>query len=131
MSSANCRCQDTVIHVEGLKVDAYVGLHAPERRVPQTILVDIAYRLTKPEVRGDKISTTADYVPIVEVVQEHAIMGRYRLIETFAERVAEDCFADNRRICEFRITIRKPNKLPNCASVGITRTFTRKETRDA
>ena len=115
----------TTIHIEDLRLNAYVGLHAPERDQLQVVAIDITCILTDPNVPNDDLERTVDYVPIVEQVQTLAINRKRRLIETFAEEIADVCFK-NALAQSVIVSIRKPNKLPAVAAVGITRTFERR-----
>ena len=119
-------CANTTVHLEGLEVRAFVGLHAPERNRPQIVVVDIDCTLEKPEVKSDDLLQSADYGPIAEKVRALALVRSRRLIETLAEEIAQVCL-ENSRVRECRIRVRKPRKLSGCEFVGITRTFFRKE----
>lgn len=124
MTHTSC-CISTVIHVEGLELLAHVGLEARERSTPQCVIVDIDCMLTDPAVVGDELTESIDYVPIVHSVRKLALRKRRRLLETFAQEIAEVCFK-SLRIIEARIRIRKPRKMHRCEAVGITRTFRQK-----
>ncbi|MDB5244456.1 MAG: folB [Parcubacteria group bacterium] len=116
----------TCVEIEGLRVLAFVGHQDPEMSMVQTVLIDIRCTLDDPEVRGDELSQSADYVPITRAIRTIAKGKKRRLIETLAEECAIACFA-NERVRECRIRIRKPHKLPDCDSVGTIRVFKRKE----
>jgi 7,8-dihydroneopterin aldolase/epimerase/oxygenase len=114
----------TTVHIEGLEIPAHVGLHAPERDVLQTVVIDITCTLDLPQITNDDLSQSADYVPIVQSVKELAQEKRRRLIETFAEEIADVCFLQP-HVARCEIRINKPQKLPGTRAVGITRTFTK------
>lgn len=116
------RSTSTVVHVEDLHLEAYVGLHAPEREQLQTVAVDVSCTLEEPRVMDDDLAQSVDYIPIVEKVKALALTRKRRLIETFAEEIAEACF-ENARVKSVVVSVRKPYKLPGTRSVGITRTF--------
>lgn len=110
--------------VEGLTVQAYVGLHAPERDELQTVVIDISCETQSPEVADDDLSNSADYLPVLDAVRDIAVSKKRRLIETFAEEIAEVCFAQEHVVCT-TVSVRKPQKFPQVEAVGVTRTFTR------
>lgn len=118
---------DLVVHIEELSVLAYVGLYAAERNSPQKLLIDIECTLSTNIVANDDLRMSVDYVPIADAVRKLCLTNRRKLIETLAEEIATACFAHD-FVRNARIRIRKPFKMPNCAAVGITRTFVRKET---
>ncbi len=114
------------VHIQDLSILAFVGLLPAERNEAQRILIDIDCTLKNPAVEREKLSTSVDYVPIVEVVRELCIAKRRMLIETLAEEIAAACFAQQ-PAHSVRIRIRKPRKVQQCEAVGISRVFIRKE----
>lgn len=114
----------TTIHIEDLRLDAYVGLHAPERDQLQAIAIDITCTIADAAVPEDDLERTVDYVPIIEEVRKLASAHKRCLIETLAEEIAAVCFG-NARAKSVLVSVRKPHKLPAVAAVGITRTFER------
>lgn len=117
---------ETKVIVEDLRLEAYVGLDDPEMNALQTIAIDITCMLAEPAVPREDITGTVDYVPVVERIRALATERKRRLIETFAEEVAEICLEDP-NAGTVVVSIRKPNKFPGIQAVGVTRTFTRKE----
>lgn len=115
---------NTTVLVEDFRLKALVGQHTSERDHPQTVSVNITCSLLNPEVAGDDLGNTFDYVPIVENVKALAMNRSRALIETFAEEIAEACFS-NTRVERTTISVRKMNKLPAVAAVGTIRTFER------
>lgn len=115
----------TTVLVEDLRLEAFVGQHAPEREQTQVVSVGITCTLIDPDVKDDDLDTSFDYVPIVEEVKALALSRKRRLIETLAEEIAEACFA-NVRVATVVVSVRKPHKLPAVAAVGIERTFERR-----
>ena len=126
--TATLNCTETVVHVTGLEVPAFVGLHIEERQVPQTVVIDIECVLRRPVVQNDDLSESVDYMPIVNAVRTLASYCQRKLIESLAEEIAVVCFK-NKHVHECRIRIRKPRKFPDCAFVGVTRTFKRSSIR--
>ncbi len=114
------------VHIQDLSILAFVGLLPAERNEAQRILIDIDCTLKNPAVEREKLSTSVDYVPIVEAVRELCIAKRRMLIETLAEEIAAVCFAQQ-PAHSVRIRIRKPHKVQQCEAVGISRVFIRKE----
>jgi 7,8-dihydroneopterin aldolase/epimerase/oxygenase len=114
----------TLVLVEGFRVDGYVGHQAPERKVLQPIDLDIVCTLTDPEVSDDELENSFDYIPLLDTLRALAQHHPRRLIETFAEEIARECFACT-RVADVTVSVRKPNKFPGVAAVGTTRHFTR------
>ena len=114
----------TTVHVDDLRIEAFVGQGAPERSQPQVVSISIVSTLTDPEVRNDNLEESFDYVPIVNQIKELALARSRKLIETLAEEIAEIVLA-NVRVKSVIVSVRKPHKLPAVAAVGIERTFER------
>ncbi len=117
---------ETIVHIKGLSVLAYVGLHAPERNEPQKLYIDIDCVLRNAVVARENLASSVDYVPIAEAVRKICVSTRRKLIETLAEEISVVCF-EQPQTHTVRIRICKPYKMPDCESVGVTRVFTRKE----
>lgn len=114
----------TIVLVEGFRVDALVGHLAPERRTLQPIDLDIACTLGDPDVPNEQLGRSFDYVPILDRIRELAVSRPRRLIETLAEEIAAECFTCS-RVSSVVVSVRKPNKFPGVAAVGVTRSFER------
>ena len=114
----------TTVRVDDLRIEAFVGQGAPERSQPQVVSISIASTLADPAVRNDDLAESFDYVPIISHIKELALARPRKLIETFAEEIAEACLA-NARVKTVVVSVRKPHKLPAVAAVGIERTFER------
>ena len=117
----------SIVIIKGLAIRAHVGVGAPERRAPQTVIVDAEIRLADPTITRDHMSASVNYAVVVRLIEETAIMEHAVLLETLAERIASHLLEDA-RVAEVTLTITKPRKLPNCEAVGIRRTFQREGT---
>ncbi len=113
---------ETIVRVEGLLVEAYVGLHDPEMDTLQPIVIDVHATLLNPSVGNDDIQNTFDYHPVTDEIRALATQQKRRLIETFAEEIAGLCFT-RQGVQAVTVTVRKPRKFPQIDAVGVTRTF--------
>ena len=97
-----------LVSVRDLAVQAVIGVHAWERETEQTLIVsvDMAADVRK-AAAGDDLADTLDYSAVAEVVAAVLREGRFRLIETAAERIAERLLADC-GLNWLRLEIRKP-----------------------
>ena len=80
---------DTV-SIRGLAVSAVIGVYDWERETEQTLVfgVDMAADVAK-AAAGDDIAGALDYSAVVQTVRTVVAAGKFQLIETAAERVAE------------------------------------------
>ena len=120
------KAAQSMVIIRGLAVRAHVGVGAPERRAPQTVVVDVEIRLADPLIARDHMSTSINYVTVVRLIEDTCTSERSVLLETLADRIASRIFEDA-RVAEVTLTITKPRKIPNCAAGGIQRTFRREE----
>ncbi len=112
------------VSVKDLSVAAVIGVHPWEREVEQTLLVsvDMAADVRK-AAASDDLADALDYSAVAEIIAAVLREGRFRLIETAAERVAERLLADF-RLPWLRLELRKP-----VAAGAYTATITIERTR--
>jgi len=86
------------VSVKDLSVRAVIGVHAWERDVEQTLLVSVDMVPETTDVRkaaaSDDLADALDYSAVAETIAAVLREGRFRLIETAAERVAGRLLAD-------------------------------------
>jgi dihydroneopterin aldolase len=77
------------IVIRDLRVEALIGIHRREHHVTQTLSIDLDIGLPGEAVfASDKVADTIDYEQVSLAIKALAGSGHFRLIETFAERVA-------------------------------------------
>ena len=96
------------VAVKGLSVPAVIGVHPWEREIEQILLVsvDMAADVRK-AAASDDLADALDYSAVAETIAAVVREGRFRLIETAAERVAERLLADF-PLSWLRLELRKP-----------------------
>lgn len=85
---------DTV-SIRDLRVSAVIGVHDWERETEQTLVfaVDMAADVAQ-AAASDDIKDALDYSAVAATVRSVVTDGKFRLIETAAERVAGQLLAD-------------------------------------
>jgi dihydroneopterin aldolase len=85
---------DTV-SIRDLRVSTVIGVYDWEREIEQALVfsVDMAADVAKAAARDD-IADAVDYSAVAQAVKTVVTEGRFQLIETAAERVAERLIAD-------------------------------------
>jgi dihydroneopterin aldolase len=98
---------DTV-SISDLRVPAVIGVHDWEREIEQTLIVsvDMAADVAR-AAASDDLADALDYSAVAETIAAVLREGRFRLIETAAERVAGRLLADF-RLSWLRLELRKP-----------------------
>jgi 7,8-dihydroneopterin aldolase/epimerase/oxygenase len=101
---------DTV-SVRDLRVAAVIGVRDWERQVTQTLtfsvdMVPLTAGVSK-AAQTDDLADALDYSAVARTISAVVRDGRFRLIETAAERVAERVLADH-PVAWLRLEVRKP-----------------------
>ena len=83
------------IVIRDLRVEALIGIHKRERHLLQTVSIDLEIGLPGPDVfESDQVRDTIDYEQVALKIRELAASGQFRLVETFAERIARLLIGD-------------------------------------
>jgi dihydroneopterin aldolase len=98
---------DTV-SIRDLRVSTVIGVYDWERQIEQTLVfgVDMAADVAKAAARDD-IADALDYSAVAQTIRSVVIDGKFQLIETAAERVAERLLAEY-RLDWIRVEAAKP-----------------------
>ncbi len=96
------------VSIRDLSVAAVIGVHPWEREIEQTLVftVDMAAGVSRAAATDD-LADALDYSAVAEVIAAVVREGKFRLIETAAERVAERLLAAF-PIASLRLELRKP-----------------------
>jgi 7,8-dihydroneopterin aldolase/epimerase/oxygenase len=96
------------VSIKDLSVPTVIGVHDWEREVEQTLLfsVDMVADVRK-AAASDDLADALDYSAVASTIAAMVRDGRFRLIETAAERVAERLLADF-PVTWLRLQVRKP-----------------------
>jgi dihydroneopterin aldolase len=97
-----------IISIRDLRVSTVIGVYGWEREIEQSLsfAVDMAADATKAAATDD-IADALDYSAVSQTIKTVVVEGRFQLIETAAERVAERLIADY-GISWVRVEVVKP-----------------------
>jgi dihydroneopterin aldolase len=117
------------IFVADFVVDCNVGVYAEEQGVTQKLAFTVEARLS-PQVHSlkDEMAEVPSYADIIDYIVALARGGHINLVETFAERIAENCLKD-KRIAAVRVKLEKLERGPR-RGVEIVRPATRAAARE-
>jgi 7,8-dihydroneopterin aldolase/epimerase/oxygenase len=97
-----------LVSVRDLSVQAVIGVHDWEREITQTLVFTVELAAdVRSAARNDDLTDALDYSAVAQTIAAVARDGRFRLIETAAERVAERLLADY-PVAWLRLEVRKP-----------------------
>ena len=113
------------VSIKDLSVPAVIGVHDWEREVEQTLVisVDMVADVRK-AAASDNLADALDYSAVASTITAMVREGKFHLIETAAERVAERLLADF-PVTWLRLKVRKP-----IAAAAYTATITIERTRE-
>lgn len=109
---------DSVL-IEGLLVNAIIGVFSWEREVEQTLVADLDLSWdNRPAGASDDVADALDYSVVAERVGRVIRQGQFRLLEAAAEAVAED-LRSALGVKQVTLTLRKPGAVPQARAVGV------------
>jgi dihydroneopterin aldolase len=103
-----------------LRVEALIGIHRRERHAPQTVSIDLEIGVPGSAVfTSDKVADTIDYEQVAAAIRALASSGHFRLVETFADRIAALLMNDFGAPW-VKVSAAKAGILANARFVGVT-----------
>ncbi len=107
------------ILIRDLRVEVLIGIHRRERHAAQTVSLDLDIGLPGAKVFAtDRVADTIDYEQVVLRIRALAASGHFRLVETFAERIAR-LLIDDFAAPWVQVSAAKLGVLPNAKLVGV------------
>jgi len=116
--SANPREVRLKVFVQDLTLDAVLGIHAYEKQKAQPIRINLELDVVLQGPLGDTYENTVCYHEATKRIEAIVAEGHVNLVETWAERIAEDALKDPRVIAA-KVRIEKLAAVPGTQSVGV------------
>ncbi len=110
------------VFVRGLRIEAGIGIHDHEIGRLQTLIIDVTLDLGPQTVT--RLADTVNYETIAQAARDIAAEGHVGLVESFAERLATACLADD-RVRRVTVRIEKPGALEGAEAPGCEVVFAR------
>lgn len=108
------------ILVRNLRVEVLIGIHKRERYVAQSVSIDLDIGIPGATVfKSDKVADTVDYEQVALAIGRLAASGHFRLVETFADRIAK-LIMDDFKAPWVKVSAAKIGILPNAKFVGVS-----------
>ena len=107
------------IFLRELKVDTIIGIWDWERKIRQTIVIDLEMSADIAKAAAtDDIKDTLNYKAVAKRVQQFVADSSFQLVETLAERIA-GIIRDEFDVAWVRVQVHKPGAIRNSRDVGI------------
>jgi len=108
------------IFLRGLRIDCVIGFIEWERRVKQTVVIDLELPVDcASAARTDEVEATLDYKSVAKRVIAFVETSSFRLVETLAHRTALLVLQEF-AVPWVRISVNKPGAIRNSRDVGVT-----------
>lgn len=112
------------IRLEGLELQAPIGVYGHERGVTQRLVISVSVELDlRSSAASDRLSDTVDYDGLAEICRTVVAARHHDLIETVAEGIATQILRES--VAEaVEVRVEKPGAVRDCrtAAVEIRRT---------
>jgi len=113
------RESDDRIFLHGLSAECIIGFIDWERRVKQTVVLDIEMPVDcRAASRTDEVADTLDYKKVAKRVLAFIEASDFRLVETLAHRVAL-LILEEFALAWVRISLNKPGAIRSSRDVGV------------
>ena len=118
------------VFLRDMVLAASIGIYPHERDAPQRIRINVDLAVTegmgeqggvglsRAAVGRDELSRVLDYETLAKSVRQQVAAGHVMLVETLAERLAEQCLTDE-RVQVARIRVEKLDVFEDAASAGV------------
>jgi 2-amino-4-hydroxy-6-hydroxymethyldihydropteridine diphosphokinase len=108
------------VFIEGLEIEAQIGIYDWERRIRQPLLFDLemAFDNRKPAA-SDAIADTLDYKAVSKRLAAFVSASSFGLVETLAERCAEIVLREF-GVESLKLKLSKPGAVRGARAVGVT-----------
>lgn len=109
-----------IIFLRELKVVTLIGIYEWEKRVPQTLQLDLDIALPNSRAcQSDDIKDALDYAQVAKHIQSVLSDGHFSLLETLAEHIAQIILKDFNAPW-VKVSVAKLQAIRNCKQVGIS-----------
>jgi len=109
-----------IIFLRELKIDTLIGVYEREKRIPQTLQMDLEIALPNSRAcQSDDIDDALDYAKIVAHIQEVLQSRHFNLLEALAEHIAK-ILLDDFKAPWVKVSVAKLHAIRGSRMVGIS-----------
>jgi len=114
------------VFIRDLVLSGFIGVYPSEHAAPQRIRINLdlavadpgSQRGSRPRVGRDDLARVINYETTAEIARACVAAGHVQLVETLAERIAEQILQDE-RIRSVRVRVEKLDVFADAASAGV------------
>jgi dihydroneopterin aldolase len=107
------------IFLHELKVDTIIGICEWERRIRQTVVIDLEMSADIAKAAAtDDIADTLNHKSVAKRVQSFVADSSFQLVETLAERIA-GIIREEHGVAWVRVRVNKPGAIRGSKAVGV------------
>lgn len=107
------------IFLQNLKVDTIVGIWDWERKIRQTVSIDLEMGADiRRAAENDDIESTLNYKLVAKRVQQFVAVSEFKLVETMAQKIAEVVLQEF-DVPWIQVRVSKPGAIRNAKNVGV------------
>ena len=107
------------IFLEELKIDTIIGIWDWERRIRQTVVIDLEMSADIARAAAtDQVEDTLNYKLVAKRLQQFVGESSFQLVETLAERIA-GLIRDEFGVAWVKVTLHKPGAIRGSKDVGV------------
>jgi 7,8-dihydroneopterin aldolase/epimerase/oxygenase len=107
------------VFIEGLEIEALIGIYDWERRIRQTLVLDLEMAFdNRVPAASDDIADTLNYKAVSRRLVEVVSASECGLVETLAERCAQ-VVLDEFGVATVRLKLSKPGAVRGARAVGV------------
>ena len=108
-----------IVFIEGLRVNALIGVYEHERHAPRPLVFDIQMRFdNRIPAASDDIALTLNYKDVSKRLIDYVGQSGFGLVETLAERCAEIILSEF-NVSQVRLKLSKPGAVRGARAVGV------------
>ncbi len=106
--------------IEGLRVNAVIGIFEWERQIEQPVLIDLVMTVdTRAAAMSDDIQDAVNYALVAEQVTELTRSLKPQLLETLANKLAAMILNHFSTVQTVQVKVKKPLAVKGAQAVGI------------
>ena len=119
MSIASAASGIRHVFLRDMLLNLTIGVHAHEHAAPQRVQINVDLGVSEDrDDERDQLARVLDYEALAQRVREIATSHHVQLVETLAERIAQDCLRDP-RVRSARVRVEKLDVFADMWAAGV------------